>query len=158
MRDQAFENQILGDIDTINTDVSNLKHKTFKIESDQAAIIANTSITRGVLEDIDNRIRSVIPITREMVVSYTKDFVNKLLNIASECYTDIKYECRNSYINLELRYYVGGNFIDININDNLLTYNNNQYNINKLFENTIQEKAILYDIKDKIRMFYKMNT
>lgn len=40
----------------------------------------------------------------------------------------------------------------------LLTYNNQKYYMYELFENIVQERAILYDLKEKIQMFYKMNT
>ena len=79
--------------------VSNLQSRTCKIESDQATIIARDSVVNDVIRNIEDRTKSRIPITNRMVVSYTKNFINNLLNIASECYTDIKYECNNSYIN-----------------------------------------------------------
>lgn len=142
----------------IQLDISNLQHRTYKIESNQSTIMANDRIVGDVIRDIEDRTKSRTPITNIMVVSYTKNFINNLLNIASECYTNIKYECNNSYINFELRYYIGGNYIDVSINDMLLTYNNERYNMYELFVNIVQERAILYDLKEKIQMFYKMNT
>lgn len=149
------ENLTLKEIQLL---VSNLQSQTCKIESDQATIIARDSVVNDVIRNIEDRTKSRIPITNRMVVSYTKNFINNLLNIASECYTDIKYECNNSYINFKLRYYIGGNYIDVSINDMLLIYNDEKYNMYELFVNTVQEKAILYNLKEKIQMFYKMNT
>lgn len=39
----------------------------------------------------------------------------------------------------------------------LLIYNDEKYNMYELFVNTVQEKAILYDLKEKIQMFYNTN-
>lgn len=102
-------------LEHIQVCISDLQHLTYKIESDQAARMANDHIVGDVIRDIEDRTKSRTPITNIMVVSYTKNFINNLLNIASECYTDIKYECNNSYISFELRYYIGGNSIDISI-------------------------------------------
>ena len=64
--------------------VSNLQSRTCKIESDQATIIARDSVVNDVIRNIEDRTKSRIPITNRMVVSYTKNFINNLLNIASE--------------------------------------------------------------------------
>lgn len=63
--------------------VSNLQSRTCKIESDQATIIARDSVVNDVIRNIEDRTKSRIPITNRMVVSYTKNFINNLLNIAS---------------------------------------------------------------------------
>lgn len=141
-------------LEHIQVCISDLQRRTYDLEANQAT---RNNLVGSVVRDIESRIKSRIPITNIMVVSYTKNFINNLLNIASECYTDIKYECNNSYISFELRYYIGGNSIDISINDMLLTYNHQKYYMYELFENIVQERAILYDLKEKIQIFYKMN-
>lgn len=118
MGDKCLEKLVSIELNTAKANINNLENQIYRIKMAQDPIVANNNMTQNLLDDLNKRTKSVIPITRDMVVSYTKDFVSKLLNIASECYTDIKYECRNSYISLRLRYYIGGNFIDININDN----------------------------------------
>lgn len=141
-------------LEHIQVCISDLQRRTYDLEANQAT---RNNLVGSVVRDIESRIKSRIPITNIMVVSYTKNFINNLLNIASECYTDIKYECNNSHISFELRYYIGGNSIDISINDMLLTYNHQKYYMYELFENIVQERAILYDLKEKIQIFYKMN-
>lgn len=141
-------------LEHIQVCISDLQRRTYALEANQAT---RNNLVSSVVRDVESRTKSRIPITNIMVVSYTKNFINNLLNIASECYTDIKYECNNSYISFELRYYIGGNSIDISINDMLLTYNHQKYYMYELFENIVQERAILYDLKEKIQLFYKMN-